>query len=92
MNQKSNQSKEQLDSELPTKVLPEETLFALCKAEIHEVSRKLKKNIEKQCDAKGVESAKLARSRNTERRLAPGRVESSPRPKCARSRQSTSRD
>jgi hypothetical protein len=33
MNQKSNQSKEQLDSELlkrpPTKVLPEETLIAL---------------------------------------------------------------
>jgi len=43
MNQKSNQSKEQLDSQLPTNVLPEETLFALCKAEIHEVSMKLKK-------------------------------------------------
>jgi hypothetical protein len=59
MNQKSNQSKEQLESELPTKVLPEERYSPFCKAEIHEVSMKLKKNIDdhikKQCDAKGAD-------------------------------------
>jgi hypothetical protein len=63
MNQKSNQSKEQLDSELlkrpPTKVLPEETLIALLQSGdsrgLEEAQKYIDDHIKKQCDAKGVD-------------------------------------
>ena len=59
MNQKSNQSKKQLDSELLTRCYQRKRYSPFCKAEIHEVSRKLKKtlmiHIKKQCDAKGAD-------------------------------------
>ena len=63
MNQKGNQSKEQLDSELlqlsPTKVLPEETLIALLQSGdsqgLEEAQKYIDEHIKKQCDAKGAD-------------------------------------
>ena len=55
MNQKSNQSKEQLHSE----VLPEETLFALLQSGdsrgLEEAQKNIDDHIKKQCDAKGAD-------------------------------------
>src|SRR5271166_2785980 len=63
MNQKGNQSKEQLDSELlqlsPTKALPEETLIALLQSGdsqgLEEAQKYIDEHIKKQCDAKGAD-------------------------------------
>jgi hypothetical protein len=63
MNQKSDQSKEQLDSELlkrtPTKLLSEETLVGLLQSGdsrgLEEAQKYIDDHIKRQCDAKGVD-------------------------------------